>query len=73
MKKGIFAKAWEQAMERQKPYKEEKLKQIKLVQSEFKGEVNKRATGVLSGIGLYYLQRIKNFFKSFFKNKVNKK
>lgn len=69
MGKGIFAKAWEEAMGKHKIYKKKKLVQIEIVQSEFKGEVDKRFTGVLSGIGLYYLQQIKNFFKGFFENK----
>lgn len=62
-KKGTVASAWEEAMQRHKVYKKKKLVKIEDLKEGFQGEVEKRATGILGGIGLYYLKQIKNLFK----------
>ncbi len=69
MKKGIFAQAWEEAMQKHQAYKKEKLEKIEVVKKEIKEEVDKKTTGFLGGIGLYYIQQWKNAFNKIFKGK----
>lgn len=73
MKKGIFAEAWQEAMQKHAVYKKEKLEEMKIAKKELREEVDKRSTGILGGIGLYYLQQVEKIFNKIFKGKRNKK
>lgn len=64
VKKGALKQAWEEAMQRHEVYKKQKLAKIDNLKQDFQVEVEKKATGILGGIGLYYLGRIKNLLKS---------
>ncbi|GEM_PF-1377074 len=66
MNKGIFMQAWEEAMQKHKVYKNKKIEEMTVAKQELRDKVSKKPTGILSGIGLYYLQRIEKTFDSLF-------